>query len=206
MIEKVKIEFGLVTITQSFYFEVFHQPLSFPPRRASFHQTLKKMLFSEDKYRFMYAALQEAEKAFEDDEVPVGAVVVYNNKIIGRGYNQVEKLKDATAHAEMIAITSASNYLQNWRLNECSIYVTLEPCIMCTGALTFFTDIVNSYFAASDIKFGACGSIYNLAEESKVNHTLKVYSGILAKESEELLKSFFNKKRTVSKKYQNIKS
>jgi tRNA(adenine34) deaminase len=152
------------------------------------------MLFSEDKYRFMYSALQEAEKAFEEDEVPVGAVVVFQNKIIGKGYNQVEKLKDATAHAEMIALTSASNYLKSWRLNECDIYVTLEPCIMCTGAL-LASRIRELYFATSDMKFGACGSIYNLAEENKTNHTIKVYSGLLAKESEDLLRIFFNKKR-----------
>jgi tRNA(adenine34) deaminase len=157
------------------------------------------MLFSEDSYRYMYAALQEAQKAFDDDEVPVGAVVVHKNRIIGRGYNQVEKLKDATAHAEMIAITSASNNMQNWRLNECSIYVTLEPCTMCTGAL-LASRINELFFAASDIKFGACGSIHNLAENSKTNHTIKVYSGVLAKESEELLKSFFNKKRLNAKK------
>jgi tRNA(adenine34) deaminase len=147
----------------------------------------------------MYAALQEAQKAFDDDEVPVGAVVVHKNRIIGRGYNQIEKLKDATTHAEMIAITSASNNLQNWRLNECAIYVTLEPCIMCTGAL-LASRINELFFASSDIKFGACGSIHNLAENSKTNHTIKVYSGVLAKESEELLKSFFNKKRLNAKK------
>lgn len=157
------------------------------------------MLFSEDKYRFMYAALQEAEKAFNEDEVPVGAVVVHKNKIIGRGYNQVEKLKDATAHAEMIAITSAENYLGTWRLNECEIYVTLEPCIMCTGAL-LSARIKDLYFAASDMKFGACGSIYNLAEESKTNHKINVYSGLLSKESEDILKSFFNKKRIYKSK------
>ena len=157
------------------------------------------MLFSEDSYRYMYAALQEAQKAFDEDEVPVGAVVVHNNRIIGRGYNQVEKLKDSTAHAEMIAVTSASNNLQNWRLNECAIYVTLEPCIMCTGAL-LSSRINELFFAAFDTKFGACGSIHNLAENSGTNHTLKVYSGILSKESEELLKEFFNKKRSKNKK------
>lgn len=152
------------------------------------------MIFSEDKYRFMYAALQEAEKAFEENEVPVGAVVVYKDKIIGRGYNQVERLNDATAHAEMIALTSASNHLSSWRLNECSIYVTLEPCIMCTGAL-LNSRINELYYAASDTKFGACGSIYNLAEEFKTNHKIKVYSGLMASESEQLLKAFFSKKR-----------
>jgi tRNA(adenine34) deaminase len=93
------------------------------------------MIFSEQTYRFMYAALQEAEKALEDNEVPVGAVVVKDNKIIGRGYNQVERLKDATAHAEMIALTAASNHIGEWRLEAASIFVTLEPCSMCTGAL-----------------------------------------------------------------------
>ena len=157
------------------------------------------MLFSEDIYRFMYAALQEAERAYDDDEVPVGAVVVHKNKIVGRGHNQIEKLNDATAHAEMIALTSASNHIKNWRLSECSIYVTLEPCIMCTGAL-LSSRIDNLYFGASDSKFGACGSVHNLAENSKTNHTIKVFSGILAKESEDLLKSFFAKKRLKSKK------
>ena len=105
----------------------------------------------------------------------------------------------------MIAITSASNNLQNWRLNECSIYVTLEPCIMCTGAL-LSSRINELYFAASDIKFGACGSIHNLAEDSTANHTIKVYSGVMAKESEDLLKSFFTKKRVKSLKNYLIKS
>ena len=83
----------------------------------------------------MYAALQEAEKAFQNDEVPIGAVVVYNDRIIGRGYNQVEMLKDTTAHAEMLAITAASNHLQTKFLNECDLYVTVEPCMMCSGAI-----------------------------------------------------------------------
>jgi tRNA(adenine34) deaminase len=142
----------------------------------------------------MFAALQEAEKAFEENEVPVGAVVVKDNKIIGRGYNQVEKLKDSTAHAEMIALTAASNHISNWRLNECSIYVTLEPCIMCTGAM-LSSRINELYFAAFDPKFGACGSLYNLAVEGKTNHTIKIYSGIYAEESKKLLDEFFTKVR-----------
>ncbi len=148
------------------------------------------MLFSEDSYRFMYSALQEAEKAFEENEVPVGAVVVKNGRIIGRGYNQVEKLKDATAHAEMIAITSAANHIQDWRLTGCSIFVTLEPCIMCTGAL-LSSRISELYFASFDPKFGACGSIYNLAQEAKATHKIKVYSGLMDNESKQLLKKFF---------------
>jgi len=146
----------------------------------------------------MYAALQEAEKALEEGEVPVGAVVVYKNRIIGRGYNQVERLKDATAHAEMIAITSAANNLEDWRLNDCRIYVTLEPCLMCTGAI-ISSRIPELYFAAFDPKFGACGSLYNIAEEGKYNHTVKVFSGIMAEESKTLLKDFFEKQRKAKK-------
>lgn len=152
------------------------------------------MIFEENKYKFMYAALQEAEKALEENEIPVGAVVVKDERIIGRGYNQVEKLKDATAHAEMIAITSSANHIKDWRLNKCSIFVTLEPCIMCTGAL-IASRISELYFATFDPKFGACGSIYNLAEEGKSNHKIKVYSGLMDNESKQLLKKFFSKKR-----------
>jgi tRNA(adenine34) deaminase len=156
------------------------------------------MIFSEDTYRFMFAALQEAEKAFEENEVPVGAVVVNDNKIIGRGYNQVERLKDATAHAEMIAITAAANYLGNWRLNECSIYVTLEPCVMCTGAL-LASRIKDLFFSTFDPKFGACSSVYNLAEDGKTNHKINVYSGIYAEESRKLLEEFFNNLKNQNK-------
>jgi len=150
------------------------------------------MIFSEEKYRFMFAALQEAEKALEENEVPVGAVVVKENKIIGRGYNQIERLKDATAHAEMIALTAASNHIGNWRLSECSIYVTLEPCIMCIGAL-LSSRVKELYFSIFDPKFGACGSVYNLAEDGKTNHKINVYSGIYAEESKKLLQDFFDK-------------
>ena len=146
----------------------------------------------------MFAALQEAEKALEENEVPVGSVVVKANKIIGRGYNQVERLKDATAHAEMIALTAAANNIGNWRLNECSIYVTLEPCVMCTGAL-LASRIKELYFAIFDPKFGACGSVYNLAEDGKTNHKINVYSGIYAEESIKLLEEFFNNLKNQTK-------
>jgi tRNA(adenine34) deaminase len=152
------------------------------------------MQFNEDIYKFMYAALKEAETALMENEVPVGAVVVYNNAIIGKGYNQVEKLKDATAHAEMIAITSAANHLGNWRLNDCDLYVTLEPCIMCTGA-ALSSRLRSIYFSSFDPKFGACGSLYNLAEDGKYNHKINLYSGIYSNESEQLLKKFFEIKR-----------
>ena len=152
------------------------------------------IMFSKKVYDFMFAALQEAEQAFEEDEVPVGAVVTYENKIIGRGYNQVEKLNDPTAHAEMIAITSAANHLNNWRLDECDIYITLEPCIMCTGAI-LLSRVKNLNFSTFDSKFGACGSVYNLIEEKKYNHSLKVYAGIYETESKNLLGKFFQKIR-----------
>jgi tRNA(adenine34) deaminase len=156
------------------------------------------MIFDESKYRFMFASLQEAEKALAENEVPVGAVVVKDNKIIGRGYNQVERLKDATAHAEMIALTAAANHIGNWRLTECSIYVTLEPCVMCTGAL-LSSRIKELYFSIFDPKFGACGSVYNLAEDGKTNHKINVYSGIYTEESKNLLQEFFNQLKNKSK-------
>lgn len=152
------------------------------------------MLFSEEIYRFMYAALSEAERAFDENEVPIGAVVVHNNRIIGRGYNQTERLKDPTAHAEMLAITAAANYLQDWRLNECDLYVNLEPCVMCTGA-AISARIRTIFFSVYEPKFGACGSLYNIAEEGKLNHKIKVVSGIYAEESSKMLKEFFNKQR-----------
>ncbi|MGA9293650.1 MAG: nucleoside deaminase [Ignavibacteriaceae bacterium] len=152
------------------------------------------MTFSEDTYRFMYAALQEAEIGFDANEIPIGAVVVYKNKIIGRGCNQVEMLKDPTAHAEMIAITAAANFLNNWRLNECDLYVTMEPCVMCAGAL-ISARINNLYFSVLDPKFGACGSVFNLCEEKKLSHKVNVYSGIYSEESGSLLKEFFKKLR-----------
>lgn len=152
------------------------------------------MIFSEENYKFMYSALQEAEQALSEGEVPIGAVIVHNNKVIGKGYNQIERLKDATAHAEMLAITAASNHLNDWRLNECDIYVNIEPCVMCTGAI-LASRIRSIYFGAFDSKFGACGSIYNIAEQGKTNHIPKVYSGIYKEESLQLLRDFFHKVR-----------
>jgi len=153
-----------------------------------------EMTFSEDNYKFMYAALQEAEKAYEINEVPIGAVVIHGNRIIGRGYNQVEMLKDATAHAEMIALTAASNALENWRLTECDLYVTVEPCVMCSGA-ALLSRLRTIYFGAFDPKFGACGSVFDLIEQNKYNHSIEIYSGLLADESKFLLTKFFNKVR-----------
>lgn len=142
----------------------------------------------------MYAALQEAEEALERDEVPIGAVLVHNNRIIGKGYNQTETLNDPTAHAEMLALTAASNHLQSKVLDECDLYVTVEPCVMCTGAL-LLSRIRNLYFGTFEPKFGACGSLYNIPSDNKYNHKLNIYSGIYAEESKSMLQNFFNKKR-----------
>ncbi len=142
----------------------------------------------------MSLALEEATKAYDRDEIPVGAIIVKNNTIIGKGYNQVEHLKDPTAHAEIIAITAACNKLGTKYLDDCDLYVTLEPCVMCTGALVL-ARIQTIYFSAFEPKFGACGSLFNIVENSKINHTPKVYSGIYENYSKELLKEFFNKKR-----------
>ncbi|MBU1101414.1 MAG: nucleoside deaminase [Bacteroidetes bacterium] len=138
----------------------------------------------------MFSALQEAEKCLETDDVPIGAVVVYKNRIIGRGNNQVERLKDPTAHAEILAITAACNHLQSKVLSDCDLYVTVEPCVMCTGAL-MLSRINNLYFSVFEPKFGACGSLYNIPEENKLNHKLNVYSGIYQDESKNLLQEFF---------------
>lgn len=153
-----------------------------------------EMTFSEDNYRFMYAALQEAEKAYEINEVPIGAIVTYENKIIGRGYNQVEMLKDATAHAEMIALTAASNNMGNWRLSECDLYVTVEPCVMCSGA-ALLARLRTIYFGTFDPKFGACGSVFDLIGQNKYNHSIEVYSGLLMDESKVVLRKFFDQVR-----------
>ncbi len=142
----------------------------------------------------MQDALKEAEKAFREDEVPVGAVIVYRDKIIARGHNQIERLKDPTAHAEIIAITSAANYLGTKWLNQASLYVTIEPCSMCAGALVL-ARIKNLFFGASDPKTGACGSVLNITNHKKLNHRIKVTGGILQEECSSILKDFFKKKR-----------
>ena len=148
---------------------------------------------------YMLEALKEAQKAFDQDEVPIGAVIVYQGKIIARGYNQVERLKDPTAHAEIIAITSAANYLGTKWLNEASLYVTIEPCSMCAGALVL-ARIKKLFFGANDPKTGACGSVINIVNHKELNHRIKVTKGIFQTECSSLLKGFFKKKRKGYKK------
>lgn len=143
---------------------------------------------------YMLEALKEAKKAFEEDEVPVGAVIISDKRIIARAHNQVERLKDPTAHAEMIAITQAAAALGSKWLSGTSIYVTIEPCSMCAGALVL-SRIKNIFFGAKDPKTGACGSVINIVNHKKLNHRIKVEKGILEKECGSLLKEFFIKKR-----------
>ena len=144
---------------------------------------------------YMSEALKEAKKAFEKDEVPVGAVIVHNRKIIARAHNQVEQLKDPTAHAEMIALTSAANFLENKWLSEASIYVTIEPCSMCAGALVL-ARIKRLVYGAKDPKAGGCSSVFNIVNNRKLNHRIKITKGVLEKESSALLREFFRKKRS----------
>ncbi len=143
---------------------------------------------------YMQQALREAKKAFSQDEVPVGAIIVHKGIIIGRAYNQIKMLKDPTAHAEMIAITQAANYLQNERLIGCSMYVTIEPCSMCTGAMVL-ARIKELVYAAKDPKAGACGSIVNILGHKGLNHSVKIRKGILEEEASSLIKEFFKRKR-----------
>lgn len=141
-----------------------------------------------DEY-FMREALKEAQKAFEISEVPVGAVVVCNNRIIARAHNQTEKLTDATAHAEMLATTSAANYLGSKYLNECTLYVTLEPCVMCAGAL-HWVQLKKLVFGASDVQRG-----YSLVKSPVLHPKTEVINGVKAEEAKKLIDAFFKKLR-----------
>ena len=152
------------------------------------------------KNKFMQEALKEAKKAFEKEEIPVGVVIVKNNKIISRGHNLKELKKDTTKHAEIIAIQKASKKLDSWRLIDCEMYVTLEPCSMCAGAL-INSRIKKVYIGTMDEKTGACGSVLNLLEDYKFNHKVEIEYGILQEECEKLLKDFF---KVLREKRKNI--
>lgn len=143
---------------------------------------------------FMKMALEEAKKAYSCNEVPVGAVVVHQGKVIASGYNQVESKKDASFHAELIALKKAAEVLQNWRLQECILYCTLEPCSMCAGAMFLFR-IPHLVWAAPDIRHGSNGSIVDLFSVPHPIHRVSVTKGVLQEESSQLLKEFFQKRR-----------
>ncbi len=144
--------------------------------------------------KWMKFALLEAIKAYDSGEVPIGCVIVKNSKIIGKGYNQVESLRDATAHAEMIAITSASSTNQDWRLNDCFLFVTKEPCPMCAGAI-LNSRIKAIIYGISDNEIGACGSYYDICRDNKQNNFPIIKGGVLEEDSRSLITEFFQNRR-----------
>ena len=144
--------------------------------------------------QFMHIALQEAAAAFEENETPVGSVIVFENRIIGRGHNRTEQLKDASAHAEMIALSAAYNHFGDWRLEGCAMFSTIEPCTMCAGA-AMLSRIATIVYGAPDPKFGACGSIFNVPSEPRLNHNAEIIGGVLQDEAAELMQQFFRRLR-----------
>lgn len=147
-----------------------------------------------DERVWMRQAIIEALKAYDVGEVPVGCVIVLDNQIIGRGHNQTRQLKDATAHAEIIAITSASEVVGDWRLEGAELYCTLEPCAMCAGAAVL-ARIRRIVFGASDPKFGACGSIFNIPVEPRLNHRIELVGGVMAEDIADMMRMFFQELR-----------
>ena len=149
--------------------------------------------------RFMRAAISEAIAARDEGEVPVGAVVVRGGRIIGRGHNQRERLNDPTAHAEMLALTAASAFVGSWRLEDCTLYVTLEPCTMCAGAIVL-ARIRRLVFGATDPKAGACTSLYSIPTDERLNHRVSLACPVLVDECAALLADFFATHRAQGKK------
>src|SRR5215467_3265367 len=148
----------------------------------------------QSDHYFMGEALRQASRAYEAQEVPVGAVVVRESKIIARAFNQVELLKDATAHAEMLALTQAEAAVGDWRLTDCDLYVTKEPCVMCAGALVHVR-VRRVIFGCADPRAGAAGSVINLLQMPALNHQCEITSGVLQSECAAILQDFFKKKR-----------
>jgi len=148
----------------------------------------------KDDQHYMKMAIEQAGIAEENGDVPIGAVIVYKNQIIAKAYNQRQQLNDPTAHAEIIALTQAAAFMESWRLNGCTIYVTLEPCPMCAGALVL-SRMDRLVYGCDDPKTGACKSLYNIVQDERLNHRLEVTSGVLANECGKLLQDFFQHRR-----------
>ena len=148
----------------------------------------------EDYPRFMQMALREAEFAYEKGEVPVGAVVVFENRIIGRGHNLTGSMRDATAHAEIIALSAAYSHFKDWRLENCVLVSTLEPCAMCAGA-SVLSRIGKIVYGAKDPKFGGCESIFQIPTERKLNHRIELVGGVMEEEVAAMMKQFFQEVR-----------
>lgn len=149
--------------------------------------------FDSDE-QFMARAIDQAYIAEENGDVPIGCVIVHEGQVIAKAYNQREQLTDPTAHAEIIALTQAADYLGSWRLGGCTIYVTLEPCPMCAGALVL-ARIDRLVYGCDDPKTGSCGSIYNIVEDTRLNHIVSVTSGVLGEKCSEQLSGFFKRRR-----------
>ncbi len=147
----------------------------------------------------MGLALREAQVAFAQGEVPIGAVVVHGQRVIARAHNQRETLRDPTAHAEMIALTQAAEFLDNWRLLETTLYVTLEPCAMCAGAIVLGR-VPRLVYGATDPKAGACGTLYDIVRDPRLNHVVDVEPGVRGDECSSLLREFFRAQRAAGKK------
>jgi tRNA(adenine34) deaminase len=148
---------------------------------------------------FMQLAVAQAQLALEHDEVPVGAIIVRHERVIGAAFNQREQLKDPTAHAEMLAITQAASAIGDWRLGDCTLYVTLEPCAMCAGAIVL-ARLRRLVYGAADPKAGAVDSLYQLLQDVRLNHQVAVTSGVRSAECGELLTRYFQAKRLAGKK------
>lgn len=151
-----------------------------------------------EREKFMKQALKEANKAYDELEIPVGAIIVKDGKVVARAHNQKEKKQDTTKHAEITAIQKASKKLNNWRLNDCEMYVTLEPCAMCAGAIVN-SRIKKVYIGAKDLKTGACGSKLNLLQDFDFDTSVKAETGILEEECQIILKKFFKEIRKIKK-------
>jgi tRNA(adenine34) deaminase len=148
---------------------------------------------------FMKLALEEAELALKEDEVPVGAIIMHKDRVIASAHNQREQLQDPTAHAEMIAITQAASFLQSWRLDDCTLYVTLEPCPMCAGAI-LQARIPIVVYGATDPKAGAVNTLFQMLDDKRLNHRCQTVAGVMSKNCGEILSRFFRTQRQLGKK------
>ncbi len=148
---------------------------------------------NRDEY-FMHLALEQAARAAAQDEVPIGAVLVRDGQVIGRGYNLTRRLQDATAHAEALTLRQAAESMGHWYFDSCTLYVTVEPCVMCAGMLVLGR-MGRLVYGAREPKFGCCGSLYDLVRDRRFNHRVEVVEGVLAAESEKMLKAFFRELR-----------
>jgi tRNA(adenine34) deaminase len=157
-------------------------------------ESAESVLASNSDQQFMRLALDAARIAEENGDVPIGAVIVYQDRIIARAYNQREQLQDPTAHAEIVALTQAAEFVGSWRLEGCTMYVTLEPCCMCAGALVL-ARMDRLVYGCEDPKAGACRSLYNIVQDERLNHRLEVTAGVLAADCSAILQDFFQRRR-----------